>query len=429
MNAGPLKIVLIGTSVRPLIASCLRANCVPVAFDFFADWDGQQLIRGSGGVGASLTKIDSYADLLEYDLAKLGDGVVLAGGAELRADLVRSLGRQLSVLGTDAESLAAMADSVNWLSALQDAGCRVPETSSQLPEDATGWLLKRGGTCGGSGVWLAEGEIAKNVAAGSVGECYYQQRIAGQSLSAVLVSRRPTEREASVTFLLGCTRQWLASDFSGGTETLDGSGDRPFAYCGSAGPVLMPEPVRQQIERIATVLAERFTLRGVWGLDFILDADGQVWPVDLNPRITASAELFEASVSRSSSKFRSVFDVHLAACRLDSSKAVSEFEQLFSGPVTALASWDYEAKRIVFFDGPGAVVIDETKFEQLMRLHTPTFFQSNQTGTSIADVPQVGDRIEAGRPLLTIRSRAGDEVAARALLDALLGRVQACLLR
>jgi len=123
------------------------------------------------------------------------------------------------------------------LSALQDAGCRVPETSSQLPEDATGWLLKRGGTCGGSGVWLAESEIAKNVAAGSVGECYYQQRIAGQSLSAVLVSRRPTEREASVTFLLGCTRQWLASDFSGSTETLDGSGDRPFAYCGSAGPV------------------------------------------------------------------------------------------------------------------------------------------------------------------------------------------------
>ena len=86
-------------------------------------------------------------------------------------------------------------------------------------------------------------------------------------------------------------------------------------------------------------------------------------------------------------------------------------------------------KRIVFFDGPGDVLIDEAKFEQLLRLHEPDFFYGNQPGASIADVPRIGDRIDKGRPLLTIRSRAGDEVAAKALLGELLGCVQACLLR
>ncbi len=415
--------------MRPLIASCLRANCVPVAFDFFADWDSRQLIRDSGCVDASLTKIGSYEDLLGYDWVELGVAAVLVGGAELRADLVRSVGRQLPVLGTDAEGLAAVADPVNWLSALQESSCRIPETSCELPETDTGWLLKRGGTCGGSGVRVAERKIANQVATGSLGEYYFQKRIAGQSLSAVLVSRRQNEREASVTFSLGCTRQWLVSDFSCSSENFDGLDDRPFTYCGSVGPVLMPESVQQQINRIATVLTERFGLQGVWGLDFVLDANGQVWPVDLNPRITASAELFEATIAGADSKFRSVLDVHLAACQLASSDGAAEFRKLHDRLGSSLLLRDCEMKRIVFFDGPGDVLIDEAKFEQLLRLHEPDFFYGNQPGASIADVPRIGDRIDKGRPLLTIRSRAGDEVAAKALLGELLGCVQACLLR
>ena len=109
------KIVLIGASTRPLIASCLAGGCVPVAFDFFADWDGQRLIEGAGGTGASLTKIDRYADLLDRDLASLGDAAILAGGAELRPELVVAVGGQLPLLGAGENALAAIADPVQWL--------------------------------------------------------------------------------------------------------------------------------------------------------------------------------------------------------------------------------------------------------------------------------------------------------------------------
>jgi len=64
-------------------------------------------------------------------------------------------------------------------------------------------------------------------------------------------------------------------------------------YHGSVGPIAISETVKQQVGRIANELAQKFSLAGMWGLDFILDVEGQVWPVDLNPRITASAELFE----------------------------------------------------------------------------------------------------------------------------------------
>ena len=112
----PLKVVLIGASVRPLIASCLRAGYVPVAFDFFADWDGQQLLLQSGYANASLTKIERYEDLLELDFAKLGDVAILAGGAELQPELVTAVGEQLPLSGPSVQSLATISDPLQWLS-------------------------------------------------------------------------------------------------------------------------------------------------------------------------------------------------------------------------------------------------------------------------------------------------------------------------
>lgn len=425
MNDEPKKIVLIGASTRPLIASCLRAGCAPVAFDFFADWDGQRLIGESRCAGASLTKIDSYADLAERDLASLGDAVILAGGAELRSELVGVVGRQLPLLGSNPKSLAQIADPIQWLQVLQAAGCRVPQTSREMPGGNVGrWLVKQLGACGGGGVRAAEKEVESR---GDrwLNDGYYQERVDGESLSAVLVSRCQGEGKVFKTCLLGCTRQWLAGDFveagSAGGEAV-----RPFAYRGSVGPIAIPESVQQQVDRIANVLAEKFSLAGVWGLDFILDAQGQVWPVDLNPRITASAELFEAAIVKSLGDFRSVVDLHLSACDTECRRIAEAFDRLGDDRTVVGRAERCEAKRIVFFDGPGDLETDDVMFQQLLSLYQPEFFQNGQAGVSVADVPPLGDRIEAGRPLLTVRSRAKTEAAAVGLLDELFANVRAC---
>ena len=258
-------------------------------------------------------------------------------------------------------------------------------------------------------------------------------------MSAVLVSRPQTKNNTTATFSLGCTRQWLAADFAGEprNRSVDGSWScqtlnrcseaHQFAYRGSVGPLTIPKSVQLQIDRAANLLAQEFSMRGVWGMDFMLDADDQVWPVDFNPRITASAELFESRIARSNSKYRSVLDLHLSACHPIQESDQEELKKLADDRSAALSVEDCESKRIVFFTGPNAVVIDQTQWEQLSSYHVPGFFQNNQIGASIADVPRLGDRIEAGRPLLTIRSRAKTETAALALLDELFKAVQTCV--
>lgn len=431
MNTNSLmKVVLLGASVRPLIASCFAAGCVPVAFDFFADWDGQQMIRESGCQQASLTKIDRYEDLLELDFASLGDVAILAGGAELRPDLVRTVGQQIPLLGPDAQSLATIGDPVRWLQVLQESGCRVPETRRELPDEA-GWLVKQRGTCGGSGVRMLDAAFNGRDGECSADDLYFQKRIPGQSWSAILVSHRQPSDNTSQTFLLGCTRQWLAASFAdvAASKPLKASPylARPFAYHGSVGPLSVSKSVQRQVDRMAGVLGRRFAMQGVWGVDFVLDAEGQVWPVDFNPRITASAELFESSIVRSESTFRSVVDLHLSACGAQAGSDETEFEKLADDRAAAWGAEDCEAKRIVFLGGSESIKIDKSKWEQLSCFHVAGFFQSNQTGASIADVPRLGDRIEVGRPLLSIRSRAKTEAAAVALLDELFDAVQDCV--
>ena len=115
-------------------------------------------------------------------------------------------------------------------------------------------------------------------------------------------------------------------------------------------------------------------------------------------------------------------DLHLLACCSTKSNE-EEFEKLAANRAAFSNKENCEAKRIVFL-GSEPIKIDKAKLEQLSRYYMPDFFQSNQTGGSIADVPQLGDHIEAGCPLLTIRSRAKTEVAALALMNELFVAVQ-----
>ena len=457
-SSGSRRIVLIGASVRPLIASCLSAGCVPIAFDFFADWDGQRLIRESQYANASLTKIHRYEDLLEVDFAKLGDAVILTGGAELRPGLVKAVSGQLSLFGPNAESLAAIADPINWLEVLRESGCRVPESRRELPKNTSAeWLVKQSGTCGGSGVRLLDSSFANQKVPTDAGGSYFQQRIPGQSWGTVLVSRRRPEDNISATFSLGCTRQWLAGEVNVESKRICGSGShqtsgrspdvpsiltnpavskslapqppctRPFAYRGSVGPLPVSKTVQLQIDQISSSLGRTYSMQGVWGMDFVLDSDDKVWPVDFNPRITASAELFETLIARSGSKFRSILDLHMSACRSTGANNVGDFEKLADDLALSSMAESCEAKRVVFFSGSDAIEINKAKWDRLSSLQVPKFFESDQTGTSVADLPRLGDFIEVGRPLLTLRSRSKTEAAAAALLSELFDAVKACV--
>ena len=108
---------------------------------------------------------------------------------------------------------------------------------------------------------------------------YYQRRIEGPSLAAIYLGDRSSAR------LGGVTLQEV------------GRPGAPFAYAGSLGPWPLAPIILGRLEALGTTLAAAFGLAGLFGVDFIL-RDGQPWPVEVNPRYTASVEVLELALGR-----------------------------------------------------------------------------------------------------------------------------------
>ena len=92
---------------------------------------------------------------------------------------------------------------------------------------------------------------------------------------------------------------------SNGTTWLGASA---FTYAGSIGPLPLETSHGNQFEKIGQCLARRFHLRGLFGVDVVIQ-DDLVWPVEVNPRYTASIEVLERTTSAN------FLDWHVAACR------------------------------------------------------------------------------------------------------------------
>jgi predicted ATP-grasp superfamily ATP-dependent carboligase len=189
----------------------------------------------------------------------------------------------------------------------------------------------------------------------------YQQRIAGVSCAGVYVGNG---QSAS---LLGISRQLVGEAWLGA---------RNFRYAGSIGPYPVKEAVRATIRNIGNLLASRFTLLGLFGVDFVVNGE-QVWPLEVNPRYTASVEVIERATGVSG------ISVHSDACRgspLD--------------PLSYVESAAVHGKAILFAHRPvrlsPAFVDWATKESQ------------NEHWPKIADISPPNTPIRRGRPIVTV---------------------------
>jgi predicted ATP-grasp superfamily ATP-dependent carboligase len=157
----------------------------------------------------------------------------------------------------------------------------------------------------------------------------------------------------------------------------------PFHYCGSIGPVAPPGEVATQLEHLGRVLGAAAGLRGLFAVDLIV-RDGGAWPVEVNPRYTASVEVLEyATGLRALAWHRRVFD-----------PAAPE------PPAAGPASANFVGKAILFAptdlvfpaDGPWVAALRDAAPVEL----TPAF----------ADIPHAGERIPVGRPVLNFFATA-----------------------
>ena len=368
----PGSVLLAGVSTRALAESAARAGYRVVAIDAFGDADLRAVAdviplhrdgaQPYGPMAAARAAASVRTELVAY-----------TSNFENHPTAVALLARGRRLLGNPPEVLEQVRNPILLARSLAARGFAVPVTRASAPpgpRDARRWVLKPRRSGGGHGTveWTGSGSVPRGA--------YLQERISGPAGSIVFSAN------GSDVVVLGLTRQLVG---------LRAFGARGFRYCGSllassGASLFVHQPdLLSRATALARATTAIFGLRGLNGIDFIA-GDGVPFPIEVNPRYSASMELVERATDVS------LFALHRAGCD----------GQLGNPP---RPTRDVLGKAVVFARHDG-VVDDPRRWD-----------------VELADVPHPGERIAAGRPICTVFARGRDGDACAAALSAAAERV------
>jgi predicted ATP-grasp superfamily ATP-dependent carboligase len=348
------RILLAGISIRMLAELAIRAGYDVIALDYFGDADlraicpSLSILRDLGGRYNPAT-LAAAAEGLEAST------VAYSASFENHPQQVARLARGRRLLGNTPETLLAVRDPGQLAAALAAGGLRFPQTlpahEQQRADRSRRWLVKPRRSGGGHGVrqWrggkLDEGSLL-------------QAQVAGMVCSAAFVAN------GKQAVLLGISEQLVG---------LRAFGARRFRYCGNLTPPRLAPPERAallaQLRQAATLLTRRFGLRGLNGVDAVWDGQ-HAWILEVNPRPSASLELFEH-----------VYNLHVFAAHVQSFDGLLPSFELEHAVIGAQA-----AAKTIMYAARDLAVGDTANWHALGR----------------RDIPHSGESIRRGHPICTL---------------------------
>ncbi len=245
------------------------------------------------------------------------------------------------------------------------------------------WLRKPRAGSGGHGIAFFNPRTDRNDTLQNV---YYQQYITGPSLSGAFIAAHDGVK------LLGVSRQLIGTPWLGADA---------FAYAGSIGPMSLDAASEDNWLRIGEVLSQAFDLRGFFGVDAI-SSQNTIYPVELNPRFTASVEIFERAFS-----LKTIRDHVLACCGGHLESQTNRRAEYCYGKAVLFAYKDS--------------VIPAAMLDLAAELNV------DPSWPVVADIPHEGTTIRSGRPILTLITARRGESAVIEHLQHLARRVQGLL--
>ena len=368
-------LVIIGASARAAAFSALRAGFAPLGADQFADADLRRR--------AIVRQVPLEPNELLNVLQNFPPGPwIYTGGLENRPALVGRIAEERPLYGNCGETLQRVRDPARWTGSLREAGLCVPPwqpTANGLPRDGS-WLRKKRDGSGGRHVsrWDDRAHHSRDGR-----RWYFQQLVDGTPASAVYVSAAGRARLLGVTEqLTGCS--WCHA--------------KGFAYAGSLGPLRLGETTRADFESIGTRLVECFGLVGLFGVDAIINPQG-VWPVEINPRYTASIEVLEWALG-----IRAI-EMHVAACAAATlPEKVPQATECWCGKAIVYARQEAVAR--------------ESLVESLLAE------VDDRSWPRLADIPAAGTMICRGHPVLTVLARRESRAELEAALRQSVARIE-----
>jgi predicted ATP-grasp superfamily ATP-dependent carboligase len=361
-------ILIAAFSGRAAAMAARRAGFAPLVADLFADEDtravAEQVRRVEGDPTNGFAEEALLAALCELaDRAGVAPiSLAYGAGFEDGPDLLSRIAARWPLLGNPPE-VVLVVKNPQWLAEmLERLGIPHPEIS-EMAVARPGWLLKRTGGAGGIHV--------DGVCPGA-GKRYAQRRVKGRSISALFLS---SAAEAQV---IGFSEQWTAP-----------SPGHPFRFGGAVTPAELDDGLAERLTDAVCKVARATGLRGLNSADFIV-GEGGWWLIEINPRLSATIDLFEEGVPAEESPSRrsgALFAGHVAAVR---GQALPSLRQ--SGEARALS-----------------ILYAPANISHIPHLELPNW---------VVDRPPTGQSIPADAPLCTILASAQTACEARRLCQA-----------
>jgi predicted ATP-grasp superfamily ATP-dependent carboligase len=382
VNTAELRILIVGASIRAAAQSARRSGFQPVGGDLFGDAD----LRAICDVSVVRDYPDEFQRLFETCSF---DGWMFTGALENHANLLRRWSSRWPYWGTSADDIERLRDPETLRDKLAAAGIHAPDVyRRRAPIDPSHvYLRKPLRSAGGLHIYRVPGGTDLDW---SARDSYLQEFIPGTSYAAVYIA---ANREAQ---LLGVTRQLVGAAWCGATG---------FRYSGSIGPVAISESAESEWLRIGKALSQSFNLQGLLGVDAIVNEQG-VWPVEVNPRYTASVEILERAIDDCR-----VIDRHVQACR--------DHRLL---PFRRNTCNTLHGKAVIY--APAETWLTASVIQATASvIQVTTSLQNEDSWPLTADIPHPG-KVRAGQPIMTIFAHAETEETVLATLQARASEIQ-----
>lgn len=366
----PSPLLVVSASGRALAQSAARCGLPVVVLDLFNDMDVRALALASRSVAARNGKFDARRLLAAAHAICSPDrcgGLVYGSGFEGRTGLLEKLARGRNLFGNAPDTVAQIKDPAHFFPMLDALGIAHPETRLDPPADVSGWLVKRTGGAGGSHVKPARSRH------GARPGRYFQKLQSGRTLSVLFAADGRGAR------VIGLNEQWTAGIAQ----------CAPYCYGGAVSGISLPEGVQARLATMLGRLVRATGLVGLNGLDFILDVDDKPYVLEINPRPTATIDLYDADIEGG------LLALHLRACR---------------GELADIRRPDRSRAH--------AIVYATVPLRGPARMHWPQW---------CTDIPESGSRIPAGAPICSVHAHAASSAQARDLAMVRRGSMSAML--
>lgn len=349
----PAPLLIVGVTGRALAESAIRGGYQPIVLDYFADRDTRDAAADTRVVVSSRHLRFHRRRLLAAAAEFPGVPLLYGSGFEGRPDLLRQLSVGRTMYGNAPETVVRVRDPRLFFALLDDLQLPYPETRFTPPSSVEGWLVKDGGSAGGTRVQPAGSEPRRE-------RHYYQRLVPGMPMSALFLA------DGHSAQLIGINEQWTAPQPG-----------LPFLYGGAVSRVVLPSEVESAVADGLTALVRATGLRGLNGLDFLLHEDR--WSIlELNPRPTATMELYDPDAPEG------LVAAHIAASQ---------------GHLPAPLPNGFSRAAMVLHAEEDWVVPPQFRFPLWCK-----------------DLPADGSRIKRGEPVCTVHAEAATPTLARALV-------------